>query len=395
MKTLVAISVLALALAGTAADATAPSVATAPASAVHSTTATLHGSVTPNGQQTSWWFEYGTSTSYGLKTATKNAGSGTKSVDVTAALSKLTPGTTIHYRLVASNPTGTSYGGDQSFALLGAPGLQTFAAQNVSPTSAVLSGTVNANGAATTWYFDYGTTSGYGLKTATQTIAAGSGAQPVSVTVSNLSPLTTYHYRLVASNANGTVKDGDMSFSTPTSITMAQTALRVVAGQYVRLSGSVFGGQTGVALTIRSQPFGESVLTPLATVYSGADGTWTYLARPLVTTTFQASANGGTSPQLTIGVQPAVSLHLISGARFSTRVTAASSFAGKIVQFQRSSYGRWVTVKRERLNASGVAYFSASLLPRGKSAIRIALSVNEAGPGYLAGFSRTLAYVRG
>ena len=56
--------------------------------------------------------------------------------------------------------------------------------------------------------------------------------------------------------------------------------------------------------------------------------------------------------------------------------------------------GHWVTVKRERLNSSSTTTFRTSLLPRGHSTIRIALSVNQAGPGYLAGFSRTLGYRR-
>jgi hypothetical protein len=48
------------------------------------------GTVNPNGQATTWYFEYGTSTSYGSKTTDKNAGSGTSAVDVSAG-SGLTP----------------------------------------------------------------------------------------------------------------------------------------------------------------------------------------------------------------------------------------------------------------------------------------------------------------
>jgi hypothetical protein len=47
-----------------------------------------------------------------------------------------------------------------------------------------------------------------------------------------------------------------------------------------------------------------------------------------------------------------------------------------------------------RLSAAATAIFSATLLPHGSSAIRVAMSVNQAGPGYLAGFSRTLTYHR-
>jgi hypothetical protein len=394
MKALLAAMILSLVLAAPAAAASAPSVETAPASSVGTDRATLNGSVNPNGQSTSWWFEYGTSTSYGLKTSTHNAGSGTRAIDVSAGLNRLSVGTTYHFRLVATNGTGTSYGGDQSFNTSAPPAVQTNPAQNVAATSAVLSGSVDPRGSSTSWHFDYGTTSAYGLKTATQNLGSGSGARPVSVTISNLSPSTTYHFRLVATNAAGTTADGDMSFSTPAAVSLTASVLRVIAGQYITLTGTVFGGQAGTQVTVLSQPFGESTLRPLATVYSGAGGMWTYLARPTIATTFQASSNGGTSSALTVGVQPAVSLRLVTGGRFATRVSAATSFAGKIVQLQRLVDGRWATMKRGRLNSASVAYFPTSLLPHGRSTIRIALSINQAGPGYLAGFSRELSYRR-
>src|SRR6266571_5650877 len=103
MKALLGTTLLALALAGTAAAATAPTVSTAPATSVGTTDAKLNGSLNPNGQATTWYFEYGTSTGYGLKTPTKNAGSGTKSTDVSESVSKLAAETTYHFRLVATN----------------------------------------------------------------------------------------------------------------------------------------------------------------------------------------------------------------------------------------------------------------------------------------------------
>jgi len=393
-KALFAAALLALALVGSASAATAPSVATAPASSIGTGGATLQGTVTPNGQSTSWWFEYGPNTGYGVKTTTHNAGSGTNPVNVSAAISKLAAGTMYHYRLVASNATGTSYAGDQSFVTLGAPGLQTNQPQSMTATSALLTGSVDPRGSATTWHFDYGTTTAYGLTTPPHSAGSGFGAQPVGATISNLTPGATYHFRLVASSKAGTTYDGDMSFATPAAITIGKTALRVVAGQYVMIRGTVFGGATGTQVTILSQPFGEGTLTPLATVLTGAGGSWSYLAHPRIATTYAAQVTGANSTPITIGVQPHVSLLLITGARFSTRVTAATSFAGKVVQFQRLVDGRWVTVKRQRLDASGVAVFRAALLPQGHSTIRVAISVNQAGPGYLAGFSRTLGYTR-
>jgi hypothetical protein len=86
---------------------------------------------------------------------------------------------------------------------------------------------------------------------------------------------------------------------------------------------------------------------------------------------------------------------VITKRRLSTRVVAGTSFATKIVKLQRRVGNRWVTVRRARLNAKSSAIFKATALPRGRSVIRIAMSVNQAGPGYLGGFSRTIAYRRG
>jgi hypothetical protein len=104
------------------------------------------------------------------------------------------------------------------------------------------------------------------------------------------------------------------------------------------------------------------------------------------------SANGGTSSTTTIGVQPAVSLRLITGGRFSSLVSAGTSLAGRVVQLQHLVGARWLTIKRVRLNPGAI--FPVGALPRGISQIRVALSVNQAGPGYLGGFSRTLTFNR-
>src|SRR4029434_6835710 len=115
MRIVVAVLLTGLALlstgGGMAAIASAPTAITGPVNSVGTTTATATGTVNPNGQATSWYLEYGTSTSYGKKTATKSAGSGTGNVQVSGALTGLAPGTGYHYRLVASNAGGTQRGG--------------------------------------------------------------------------------------------------------------------------------------------------------------------------------------------------------------------------------------------------------------------------------------------
>lgn len=97
---------------------TAPTVVTGSSSAVGTTSAMVAGSVNPNGQATTYHFDYGTSTGYGSQAPAPpdpSAGSGTTSQAVSANLTGLSPATTYHYRLVATNPTGTQYSTDQSF----------------------------------------------------------------------------------------------------------------------------------------------------------------------------------------------------------------------------------------------------------------------------------------
>ena len=95
--------------------AKAPTAVTGPATSVGGTSATVTGSVDPGGEATSWYVEYGRTTSYGSRTATRSAGNGTVVVDVSEQLTGLTTGAAYHYRVVATNATGTSRGGDRGF----------------------------------------------------------------------------------------------------------------------------------------------------------------------------------------------------------------------------------------------------------------------------------------
>lgn len=86
---------------------------------VTDTGAHLQGGVYPNGQATSYYWQYGTSAAYGQRTAPVSAGSGTDPVTALGHIFGLTPGTRYHYRLVATNASGTEYGYDFSFRTSG------------------------------------------------------------------------------------------------------------------------------------------------------------------------------------------------------------------------------------------------------------------------------------
>jgi hypothetical protein len=93
----------------------APDARTEAAKDVKASSATLAGTVGPQGLEASFRFEYGTSSSYGSTTSNGVAGAGMSTMPVSAALQRLSPNTVYHYRLVAINSAGTSYGADMTF----------------------------------------------------------------------------------------------------------------------------------------------------------------------------------------------------------------------------------------------------------------------------------------
>jgi hypothetical protein len=96
----------------------APIVLTAPASAITTTGATVNAGIDPNGAATTYYFQYGTATTYGSKTSVLTLPAASAGVPVNAKLTGLKPNTTYHYRIVATNPGGTSTGSDGTFTTL-------------------------------------------------------------------------------------------------------------------------------------------------------------------------------------------------------------------------------------------------------------------------------------
>jgi hypothetical protein len=193
-----------------------PVVITKLATLVASYSATLNGSLDPHGLTTTVYFQYGTTTSYGLTTAPQSK-SGNTYQNILANISGLMAGTTYHFRIVATNSAGTRYGADRTFTALsptGPPVVITNPATNVTSSSATLKGTVDPHGLNTSVHFQYGTTTSYGSTTASQT-KTGNTYQNVSANISGLSAHRTYHFRIVATNSAGTRYGADKTFRTP------------------------------------------------------------------------------------------------------------------------------------------------------------------------------------
>lgn len=215
MKTLTSLAtaaVASLAFAG-AAQAASPSVSTLSATAVTQTAATLRADVNPHGLATTFAFQYGTSTAYGAQTVTKSTGSGTSTVAVSIRIGHLTPGVRYHFRVIATNADGTTVGGDHSFQTplppATAPKVLGTAPFAPTATGVAFTALLSPGGATTTYRFQYGTSTAYGLETFGKTLGASVLPHSVSFRVNSLAPHTTYHFRVVASNRAGTTYGPD------------------------------------------------------------------------------------------------------------------------------------------------------------------------------------------
>lgn len=196
-----------------------PAIATTSPTDVAHTSATLEGTVNPEGSYvTDCHFEYGPSPSYGSSApCTPEAGSGYSPVAVTAPVTGLEAGTTYYYRLVATSSGGTSYTPQTSFETPTSPPItSTEGATNITQATATVAATVNPEGEAiTNCRFDYGATSVTEASTPC-TSFPGSGRNPVAVSaeLTGLLPNTQYRYRISATNGTGTARGDEQTFTT-------------------------------------------------------------------------------------------------------------------------------------------------------------------------------------
>jgi plastocyanin len=197
----------------------------------------------------------------------------------------------------------------------------------------------------------------------------------------------TYNYRdALVPTTIGTIKVA----GAPPALTLGTSLPQITYGTRITLSGQINSKKAGENVQLNYLPYGQGSEAVLATLITGAEGVFSFNVTPKLLTTYRAVWKTASSLPVQTAVAPSISFGRNNG--FLTRVYAGRSMARKQVQLQRfSSFGQWVTIKRVSLDLSSRARFEA-VLPAGTNRLRIAMSVNQAGAGYLAAFSREILY---
>lgn len=213
------------------------------------------------------------------------------------------------------------------------PAVTTGAVADLTAQSATLLGKVNASGARTTYWFEYGPTTRYGAQTPAGIAEASAGTINVTAALSGLAPFTTYHYRLVASNRNGTTRGADRTFKTkrqPLGLSLAATPNPVPFGRPTVLAGTLSGtGNANRQILLQSNPFPYlQGFQPTANVQlTNAAGQFAFpLLAVAVNTQYRVVIPG--SPQI---ASPIVALGV--AVRVGTNTSATRVRTGRTVRF--------------------------------------------------------------
>ncbi|HLN21025.1 MAG TPA: hypothetical protein VK213_08040 [Bacteroidales bacterium] len=198
-------------------EKTEPVLSTASVSAIKATSAISGGNITFDGGSTLTergvcWNTSQNPTIADSKSTDGSSGTGS----FTSSISGLTSNITYHVRAYATNSVGTGYGDEKIFTTSATSEYATtLSATNVTSSRATFNGTVNANFLPTNVTFEYGTSLNYGMEIdASPKVITGNSNTNISASLTGLSAVTTYHFRVKIVNSSGTAYGSDMTIFT-------------------------------------------------------------------------------------------------------------------------------------------------------------------------------------
>ena len=182
-------------------------------------------------------------------------------------------------------------------------------------------------------------------------------------------------------------------------LTLAAAPQAVVYGGKVTLTGTLSSHAAGQNIDVMAQQCGQNAATKVAAVQTAAAGAYSAVVAPLANTTYTVRSKNVSSSAAAVKEAPKLRLAKVAAHRYSIRVLAVESFAGKFAAFQRynASLSRWVTVKQVllRANSTGAAptvitsaAFRSAIKARLK--VRVLMTQAQTGACYLAGVSNAI-----
>ena len=176
----------------------------------------------------------------------------------------------------------------------------------------------------------------------------------------------------------------------PPAVTIGAAAPIILYGQSTQISGQVSSGQANEKVDVYAQPYGAPSAQLIASLLTGANGVWAVAVKPSWATTYSAHWKSLVSSTVSVGVRPAISFTIGRHQRAAVKVKAATSHAGRKVYIQRfTRFHEWVKFRSVKLGSSSGRAFRFHL-KRGRYTLRAYMTINQAGTGYLEGYSRTI-----
>jgi hypothetical protein len=276
---------------------------------------------------------------------------------------------------------------------------------NVAPTSAVLKGSVDPNGTATNYEFQYGTTRLYGGTTAQGSAGAGNKGVAVAVGVAGLAPATTYHYRLVGLRGTKPFFGKDRTFKTkrqPLGVSLAATPNPVHIGRATTLAGVLSGtGNANRQVVLQSNvwPYTGGFVAAANPQVTNASGAFSFpLLSVSVNTQYRVlmvARPDVVSPIVVLGTTNKVTRHakVFPGSRrgrihFWGRVKPALDGAAVLIQKLRR--GTWITIAQTHANHSSGAFSRYSKRIKQKHGGRYRVAVVDASGAHSPSVSRSI-----
>jgi hypothetical protein len=180
----------------------------------------------------------------------------------------------------------------------------------------------------------------------------------------------------------------------PPAVSIGAAAPILVFGQSTHISGAISNKRAGETVTVWAQPYGQGSAVQIASLLTTTGGAWDLVVRPTLLTTYEAHWKTAVSQKVSLQMRPNVLLTV--GKRYwFIKVKTNHSLRGHKVFVQKlTRFQQWVKFKRVILNTSSSRLIRAPRLKHGRYTLRVFMSYNQAGAGYLDGYSRTVVIRR-